>query len=93
MQQKIDIERLAALAGIELDGDDTEELKSDMHSIIALMDTLRDIELPDALQRIEAISLAELRADEIAPSLAEREALGDRAAFSVPRVVEQGGES
>lgn len=93
MQQKIDIERLAALAGIELDGDDTEELKSDMHSIIALMDTLRDIELPDALQRIEAISLAELRADEIAPSLAEQEALGDRAAFSVPRVVEQGGES
>ena len=92
----IDINRLRELAKIALEGNELSAMEKDMESIVALMDTLKDAEIPSKESSSETVTIYELRADEIQNSLPvsllveQSPAEGE---YSIPRVVDGGGSA
>ena len=86
----IDIKRLAELAKLRIEGNNLAVMEQDMASIIALMDTLKDVPLSQGETPGNQLSMLNLREDVVGESLpvnllTEQTPEGD---FSIPKVVE-----
>jgi aspartyl/glutamyl-tRNA(Asn/Gln) amidotransferase C subunit len=93
----IDINRLQELARIALDASEAASMEKDFTSIIALVDTLRDADIPHNTESDElenAISISDLREDIVQKSLPVSILVGQsptEGEFSIPKVVDSGG--
>jgi aspartyl/glutamyl-tRNA(Asn/Gln) amidotransferase C subunit len=88
----IRISRLAELSRIDFSPEELEELEGDMQSIIALMDSLRNVELPEGETDYGGeTTLPLLREDEAMESLPAAlltKSSPEGGDFRIPRIIE-----
>lgn len=88
----MDIERIAELSKIYFSPAELESMQADMTQIIALMDTLREVELPaEEDPQVRTVTLPLLRGDEPGESLDPAlllEQSPDGRDFKLPRILE-----
>ena len=88
----VNIKRLAELAKLHIEEQDLPVMECEMASIIALMDTLKDVELPPEEDSEDAVSMIYLREDVAGESLAPDRLISQApdGKFAIPKVVEGG---
>jgi len=77
--------RLSKLSKIRFTLEELEEMNRDMESIMRLMDSIKDVELPPEREIQPRSNIYQLRPDKTAPSL---EAPKAGHYFKIPRIVE-----
>lgn len=88
-----DIEHIAKLARLDVDGAAFERLAADMQGIVGMVDQLQKLDLGDITDSIDTEKKNALREDVVRPSYPREELLQNAPeveanGFSVPKVVE-----
>ena len=77
--------QLSGLSKIRFTLEELEEMNRDMESIMLLMDSIKDVELPPEPKPKPRSNIYQLRPDKTAPSLEPQQA---GSYFQIPRIVE-----
>jgi len=85
MMDNNNIIKLSGLSKIRFTLEELEEMNRDMESIVRLMDSIKDVELPSESETQIGSNIYHLRPDKTAPSLAPPQA---GKYYKLPRIVE-----
>lgn len=93
MITKKDVLHVAKLSKLEFTEDEIDSFVADMDSIVAYVNTLSQIDTSGLEEKLNVVSLDELRSDEVGESLSQSDAILNapkkrNGGFSVPQVVE-----
>ncbi len=88
-----DIKNIARLSNLEIAENEIESFKHDLEQVVNYVNTLSKIDTSGVDIKNQAVSLEELRLDEVKPSLSQNEAIKNApkkraGGFSVPAVIE-----
>lgn len=88
-----DIKHIAALSKLKLSDDEVVKFQKDIGEIVEYVNTLSQIDTSSVELTEQVVNVENLRADEVAPSLSQSEALENapkkrNGGFSVPAVIE-----
>jgi aspartyl/glutamyl-tRNA(Asn/Gln) amidotransferase C subunit len=85
----IDFARIAELSRLYFTADELEEMKKDMTSIIELMDSLRNVELPEGITDFsKGIMLPMLRDDNPRSNIEFDLLMPEKNDYAIPRIIE-----
>jgi Asp-tRNA(Asn)/Glu-tRNA(Gln) amidotransferase C subunit len=80
------ISKLSDLSKIHFTLDELEEMNRDMESIMQLMDSIKDVDLPPESDNPTGSNIYQLRPDTSAPCL--NPPSGETPYFKIPRIIE-----